>query len=145
MIQTAFFVFLQAIKAADNTNTLDHCRACTFLPWIAVVAVVCLRARSTERLCSDLFKIAIHVTALALLHTRAQVYAYACSVHSILTGMYDAAIDVTSVCLFSLICVVCVPIYVQLCPFDIPSETQVAAIAWTEIINAVHFILWKLI
>jgi len=115
---------------------------CIFGPWALFALVYMATAsRPLDRLCYDALKIGIHVTALAILFPHPACFA--CSIHSVLSCMQDLATDAVSTCAYSLLAVCALPFMAQSCSYEIQAETQLVAIAWTELVGIVHYIVWK--
>ena len=132
MISVVFLGLMYAFHAEGIPS-----RACVFLPWAALLCI-CLCGslfRRMDAVCTDLVRLGMHVTALAVLYPSSAHTAYACSLHALMVCAWSLSRDEISACVMCLFGIVAVTGLSHECPIATSADIQLNAMAWPGIIE----------
>ena len=138
MIPLAFLALMRAFHAEGTP-----CRACVFWPWLALL-VICASGmlyRRADAVCTDLMRLGLHVTALAMLYPHGAHQTFACSLHALLACSWALCRDDLSACALCLFGVCAVSALAHSCSFAVDREAQLNAMAWPCIVEALYMLV----
>ena len=113
------------------------CRACVFWPWVALAVICMLPVKRVEFVCTDLLRVGIHVTVIALLFPHSAPHAFACSVNALMYSSWAMCRDDVSSCIQCLFVVLSMSWVAHTCPHAVSLETQLDALLIPDVVEYV--------